>query len=196
MECGILVYGKIPKSKADFNSIQHKNLTTEVIRSHASSIPFYPSWEYPHQPAEGLEIVKFIDAALDVQEQSGFVKKSTPLDQLVVGAPHEEAVFVNYAIATQQVDGFGRPFPNYYVIIAPKTLALDIISFIKEVPQEAQQFFMAMVESPKYSAPKRKGLLYIINGNLIPPDDKGNRKSPNPWRQNFPGRELIKYEVK
>ena len=211
-EAGILVYGKgLPKlethagkqlmigDRSDYHKIADRNLTELALEYNTGLTGIW------HEPFIGMgsfvdaELVRFIDnpTIYEYVNKKG-IRRQAKLNEMVEDAADGPMSYVHYSIVPGIVDGFGRYFAVIWSIVASPELAVEVVSYARNNPNKAFDFFNTLVEAPQYTfhPSKRTGKLFIVNGNKIQPDADGIRKLDRLPRPDGNLCEVINYGVK
>ena len=192
-EGGFLIYGKIMGRADDYNVVAKKNINEDIIDFNRHTLAFQPSVDQM-SVGFGEELLTYLtEATIKLGREKEFQPVKANLKDLIVGGKDVDASYVRYSLWPKQRDGYGRQFINSWVLVIPKELTIEVVDFVKTNPNKIFDFFNNLFNEPKYTADKN-GSIHIINGDLIPLDDKGKRTANRTLRKN-PGYKLIKYKV-
>jgi hypothetical protein len=173
-EAGMMIYGKLDKSAADYGIIMHRQLTELAYKLNKDGIPLDP---FVGMGAfENIEMLRYAHNN-QISDRIGekWSRRLAKIDELVVDGKSRFASIVHYSIYTDARDAHGRQVSVTWSLITPPDLCSDVVTFFRNDPSKAFGFFNSLFEEPRYTA-KRSGSLYLIDGDNIKPDEKGRRK--------------------
>jgi hypothetical protein len=189
-EAGILIFGKMPGDSMDFHLMAQKRLTPLAFRTNKDVIPMDPFIGVGGLLDE--EMLRYSNDNLVYDKIDGaFVKKPARLKELVIDGQDVPASYIHYSVYVSATDAYKRRFPVVWSIIGSQELCAAILGFFRKNPERAFEFFNGLFEEFKYKA-KRRGVLFLIDGDKIPLDQKKNRQLHGLEAKDY---ELVNYKV-